>query len=146
MSYASASDVTNSYNSVLLSQLTTDTGEAIADSVIDNEATEQSNFMDSYFSGRYVTPITGPASVLNILKPHCTRLVLAGLFQRRLMLENYTSLKDDKATTIEWLKSIRDGDASLSGAETVEIEDNDTSITDLGGSEDAIFIGNAGYL
>ena len=146
MAYATATNVTDSYQSTLLAQLTADSGSSITDAIITAEAAEQSLMMDSYFIGRYEIPITGPTSVLNVLQPHCIRLTLAGLFQRRLMLESYPSVAKDKEDTMEWLKAIQKGTSSLAGAATTVLVDPTDSVTDIGGTEPRVYNEDAGLL
>ena len=137
MAYAVTADVTASFNSTRLAELTADSGSTPDSTRISNEITSVEGLIDSYLLSRYTTPVTGPAAVLTAIKPHAVALVLYGLFQDRLLAEAYSSIRDDRDRALEWLKAIRDGKGSLTGAATPETTVADTD--GVAGSEPRIF-------
>jgi len=137
--YATTDEVVSSFQSDRLAELTASSGTTPDDDRITNELVTQSAFMNSYLIGRYQTPITNSAA-LAVLKPHCINLVLCGLFQDRLLAEQYASIRGDRDTTISWLRKIADGTYSLTGADgyvSVIITDEDAAA--FGGSDEQVF-------
>ena len=114
--YCVAADVHNALNATLLAQLTNDSGTAITDAIIDAAATVVSGVIDTYLVGRYVTPVTGPANILAVLKSVAIPLVIADLMQDRLLLERYPSFKEDHDHAMNWLLAVQAGKWSLPGA------------------------------
>jgi phage gp36-like protein len=112
MAYANNLDVSAVFDNVLLAQLTSPSGGSITTTFIDAVGVSQSALMDSYFIGRYVTPITDTTSLL-LLKPHCVRLIIAELLGDRLALERYKTFADKAAKTMTWLEAITMQTASL---------------------------------
>lgn len=117
MAYCTAADVKNMFDNVLLAQLTAASGTTPTDATITSAAASASTWMDSYFIGRYVTPITS-ANVLLVLTPHACWLTIGNLFQDRLMLEQFKSIQQSILDTQQWLENVRKGATLLPGATT----------------------------
>lgn len=115
MAYCTSTDVTNAFDNVLLAQLTTPSGTVVGTAFINQVAANVSALMDSHFDGRYITPITDPATLL-YLKPHAIRLVISELLQDRLMLERFAAFKANSDSTLAWLGMVQSNLWSLGPA------------------------------
>jgi phage gp36-like protein len=124
--YCTTDDVTLAIENDRLVELTSNSGEVINEGRLADAISFQSDFMDSYLISRYAVPIIEPPTVLAALKVHCVRLVIWNLFQGRLLAENYDGFRQDKDETLSWLKSIRDGKTSLTGAPAPVIPEDAT--------------------
>lgn len=138
MAYATAEEVISSFQADRMAELTANSGTLPDEDRITNELVTQSAFMDSYFIGRYVTPVSG-GNTLSVLKPHVINLVLFGLFQDRLLADQYQSVRSDRDTTVKWLERVADGTYSLTGALVPTVTVTDDSAAAVGGSDDQVF-------
>ena len=116
MPYATQSDLASVLTDGQLAQLTADSGTSADATIVSKALADASAEMDGYLAGRYVVPVTGGSTDLDILRPHCLKLTKWLLYGRRAIGGDYQELERDYKTTIAWLSGIRDGKGSLPSA------------------------------
>jgi len=84
--YCSVEDIVRSIDEEKLRDLTTNSSSQVEydANIINVKIDEQSRYIDSYLSGRYLLPITNVADI-KLLNPICVSLVIEALYSRRLL-------------------------------------------------------------
>lgn len=84
--YCSVEDIVRSIDEEQLRNLTTNSSSQVEydANIISVKIDEQSRYIDSYLSGRYLLPITNTGD-LKLLNPICVSLVIEALYSRRLL-------------------------------------------------------------
>lgn len=108
MPYATHADVSTYARARGLAELAQESGATLdsnGETRITGEILEQSQFMDGFLIAKHDVPITGPANVLAILKTHCVRLVMRGLYGDRAMSPEF--VRSDAEETVKWLQGVQ---------------------------------------
>lgn len=87
---------------------------------------EQSRYMDSYISGRYLLPIVNTED-LKLLKPFCVELVIEKLYSRRL-IELPDPIISKKKAVVSDLEKIQKGIITLYSSNDSELAINRVSV------------------
>lgn len=84
--HCSVEDIVRSIDEEQLRNLTTSSSSQVEydANIISVKIDEQSRYIDSYLSGRYLLPITNTGD-LKLLNPMCVSLVIEALYSRRLL-------------------------------------------------------------
>jgi len=80
--------------------------EAVNLTIIQKALDAAASVIDRMLCGRYVTPITGPAQALAVLKPICVTIAKCRLFLRRDIADRYTMLYADYKEALSWLRLV----------------------------------------
>lgn len=114
--YCSVEDIVRSMDEETLKNLTTNNSSEIEydTDLINVKIDEQSRYIDSYLSGRYLLPITN-TNDLKLLNPICVSLVIETIYSRRL-LELPDVIFARKKAVINDLEKIQKGVITLYSA------------------------------